>query len=98
MEGPGFPTPTRLSAIQDSANISCTRAIPISQAEDITYMTSECKGGGKFVGRWHVSVRNTASCPVCRSPQPVKPYGGRYKIADHREPEGDNGAPRIHKS
>src|SRR5712692_3234349 len=32
-------------------------------------MTSECKGGGKFVGKWHVSVRNTASCPVCRSPQ-----------------------------
>jgi hypothetical protein len=50
-------------------------------------MTSECKGGGMFVGRWSVTVRNTTSCPVCRLPQPVRPYGGRYKIVDHREPE-----------
>ena len=50
-------------------------------------MTSECKGGGKFVGKWSVSVRNTTSCPVCRLPQPVTPYGGRYTIADHLQPE-----------
>jgi hypothetical protein len=57
------------------------------------YMTSECKGGGKFVGKWEVSARNTTLCPVCRSPQPVRPYGGRYKIADHREPEVTMGPP-----
>ena len=56
-------------------------------------MTSACKGGGKFLGKWSVSVRNTTPCPVCRSSQPVKPYGGRYKIADHREPEPDAGTP-----
>ena len=50
-------------------------------------MTSQCKGGGKFVGKWSVSVRNTTLCPVCRSAQPVWPYGGRYRIADHREEE-----------
>ena len=26
-------------------------------------MTSACKGGGKFVGKWSVSVRNTTPCP-----------------------------------
>ena len=50
-------------------------------------MTSECKGGGMFVGKWSVTARNTTSCPVCRLPQPIRPYGGRYKIADHRKPE-----------
>jgi len=54
-------------------------------------MTSACKGGGKFVGKWSVSVRNTTPCPVCRSSQPVRPYGGRYKIADHREHEPEAG-------
>jgi hypothetical protein len=54
-------------------------------------MTPACKGAGKFVGKWNVSVRNTTPCPICRSAQPVSPYGGRYKIADHREPEPDAG-------
>jgi len=61
-------------------------------------MTSGCKGGGKFVGKWSVTVRNTTSCPVCRSPQPVRPYGGRYKIADHQEAGGNNGAQPAGKS
>ena len=49
------------------------------------HMTSQCKGGGKFVGKWNVSVRNTTPCPVCRSAQPVRPYGDRYRIAEHQE-------------
>jgi len=46
-----------------------------------------------FVGKWSVSVRNTTSCPVCSVPQPVKPYGGRYKIADHQKPENEKCTP-----
>jgi hypothetical protein len=61
--------------------------------ERMYIMTSECKGGGMFVGKWSVTVRNTTSCPVCRLAQPVRPYGGRYKIADHRGPKTDKGAP-----
>src|SRR5579864_1507777 len=56
-------------------------------------MASECKGGGKFVGKWSVSARNTTPCPVCRLPHPVRPYGGRYKIADHHPPKGAKAAP-----
>jgi hypothetical protein len=67
-----------------------------SHAERV-YMTS-CKGGGMFVGKWSVSVRNTTPCPVCRVPQPVRPYGGRYKIADHREPERDKYTPLAAES
>ena len=70
---------------------------PISKAGEVQ-MTSECKGGGKFVGKWSVRVRNTTPCPVCRSPQTVRPYGDRYKIADHREPERDARAPRADQS
>jgi hypothetical protein len=69
-----------------------------STLKEVYIMTSECKGGGMFVGKWSVSVRNTTSCPVCRVPQPVRPYGGRYKIADHREPEGDRCAPPAGES
>ena|SRR5437660_1509023 len=61
---------------------------PISKAGEVQ-MTSECKGGGKFVGKWSVSVRNTTSCPVCRLAQTVRPYGGRYRIADHQEEKDD---------
>jgi hypothetical protein len=66
---------------------------PLSLSERTYTMTSECKGGGKFVGKWSVSARNTTPCPVCSLPQPVSPYGGRYKIADHREPDNSNGVP-----
>jgi hypothetical protein len=53
-------------------------------------MTSECKGGGKFVGKWDVNAYNTTLCPVCHSRQPVTPYGGRFKIVGH---EGNEGLP-----
>jgi hypothetical protein len=43
-----------------------------------------------LIGRFWVTLE--APCPVCRLPQPVRPYGGRYKIVDHREPENANGA------
>jgi hypothetical protein len=54
-------------------------------------MTSECKGAGKFVGKWSVSVRNTTPCPVCSLPQPVSPWGGRYNSGPLRAGEFEGG-------
>src|ERR1700675_2509064 len=99
-----FANPTRWSATntlpeQKPVGRGTVVRFLFSQAERSPYiMTSECKGGGKFVGKWSVSVRNTTSCPVCRAPQSVKPYGGRYKIADHRQPEGDKQAQPARES
>lgn len=58
-------------------------------SSDADFMTlsksksSECKGGGKFVGKWDVNAYNTTLCPICHSRQPVTPYGGRFKIVGH---------------
>jgi hypothetical protein len=71
-------------------------AVEATFSRDADFMTlskfksSECKGGGKFVGKWDVNAYNTTLCPICRSRQPVTPYGGRFKIVGH---EGNEGLP-----